>query len=1351
MSLDRFVPDLIKRRFAADPRPITQPTGESLEAAVLFADISGFTPLTERLAKSGPKGAEQLSTLLNLYFGKLIHVVRAHGGEVFKFAGDALLAQWPANGDLARSTLRAAAASVEIQDTLHNYEVEAGVRLSMRLALGAGQLDCIHVGGVLGRWEFFVTGDPLRQLQVAQSMAGTGQVVVSPQVWEILPRDSKGETLADGFTRLISVTSKELSGYQGAALANVDPDLLRSFLPGSVLSRYAHGQAEWLGELRLVTVLFFNLPALARSTADDVTGAQRAVEILQRALYRFEGSINKISVDDKGVSIVGAMGLPPLAHEDDADRAVKAAVLAHKELSSHGIEVSIGVSTGMVFCGAVGNDIRAEYTVMGDAVNLSARLMQHANGGILCEAHTWRLARDTTHFEALAPLMLKGKAKPVDVYRPTGRFLSRTLSSTWIVGRQAEQQVLSERIQLLVRSKRGSAVIFEGEAGIGKSRLVAEALNQARAVNTVVLLGTGDAIERASPYHGWRSVFSDLFSLSGAESVERAREMVLDRLDEEQRRMAPLLNPVLGLELPDNELTAQMTGVVRSDNTDAFLVGLLAELAKSSPLVLIMEDAHWLDSLSWGLVSRVVAGVDPLLLVLSTRPYSEDVPDEYSELIGQSNASHCLLQPLSPAATLDLVCAELGVKNLPPELGELIQSKAEGNPFYSEELAHALLESGAIRVRGDICDVPGGRGSLLALELPDTVQGVVTSRIDRLAPVQRLTLKVASVLGRTFALRMVRDLFPVESDREGLEDRMVELCGTGLLLPYVDGGSETRYTFKHALTQEAVYSLMLFAQRRDIHRKAAEWLEEEFDQDLEPHYARLAHHWLKAEVWPRAVEMLALSGLRAVRESSNREAVDCFTQALALDEEHALGHSKLVRGGWEARIHDAWYAAGRLDAAREAAHRSLDLLGNGFPKTQLGATVALTAAMAIRVVQGFFLGPFRAKSKEAADTIEEAVHLCRQLFEIYLYQSDVVRAMVAGFRTVNLAERIEPGTEFARGFSMMAATVDLFMLPKVGDRWSARALKVAEELRDHSALTYTLTRVATRELYNADWETAESQLERGVALAAELGEKRLWEESVSTLGIALGAQGRFKEAESRWRQVTESAIQSDNQQIVAWGQLGVAYNLAWMGRSQEALDFMAPELVRAEKSGADLDVLWAFGVHAMCCLANGDRGGALRSADRALEKMSTSAPYSYFMFGSINEVSRVYLRLLENPEGLTDEERLGLETKSKSALKTLLFVAKFFPYARPSAKLQGGTSAWLSGQQERPEKLWGQAVDSAESLSMPLELGLAHLEWGRHQAASSPERREHLEKAAEVLDRLGANPHAARARTALSL
>jgi len=385
-TLTSYIPTLVARRLAADPAPPANPIAESLPAAVLFADISGFTPLTERLAERGPASIESFTDLLNDYFCQLIDLINAHGGDVVKFAGDALLALWPARAgllpgieeDLGIATRRAAQCALTVQQQLKDYQTADGIHLSLRLAVGTGQIQALHLGGVFKRWEFVVTGKPLTQMKIAERCARPGQVVVSPEVWMLIQDECVCHPLAEGFVRLESVhTPLPQRSLPPSVLPPKAEESLQAYIPGAIISRLAAGQSGWLAELRRITVIFLNLPSLTYTT--PLEQAQNVMRALQTALYHYEGSVNKISVDDKGASLVAALGLPPLKHEDDAARGVQAALAMGEALQKMGLRGPIGVTTGRVFCGSVGNARRREYTMMGDAVNLAARLMQAAD------------------------------------------------------------------------------------------------------------------------------------------------------------------------------------------------------------------------------------------------------------------------------------------------------------------------------------------------------------------------------------------------------------------------------------------------------------------------------------------------------------------------------------------------------------------------------------------------------------------------------------------------------------------------------------------------------------------------------------------------------------------------------------------------------------------------------------------------------------------------------------------------------------------------------------------------------------------------------------------------------------
>ena len=887
-TIASYVPALSVRRFAAHPAALTHPEQERFQAAVLFADISGFTALAERLAQRGPGGAEELTRLLNSYFGRLIDLVNAHGGEIVKFAGDALLAWWSVGEeDLARVTGRAAQCGLAVQKALHDYQEAEGVRLSLRIGVGAGEISTMHLGGRFGRWEFLPTGAPLVQSSLAEQRAEPGEVVLSPEAWQLAETQLVGQPLAGGHVRLEAVRAAVplRSIIPPPPLTSEAASALRAYIPGAIFARLTAGQTGWLAELRHVTVIFLNLPDL--SSPPELEQAQKIFYALQNALYRYEGSINKLNVDDKGVTLVAALGLPPLSHEDDAVRAVQAALAMRAELKKLGLRSAIGIATGQVFCGSVGSEVRREYTIIADVVNLAARLMQAAPEDILCNATTYQETQTRLAFDVLPSVMVKGKTEPVAVYRPVG-LVKKTASlrgtQTPIVGRMAERSVLTNQLQGLLLGGAGGVVTIQGEAGMGKSRLVDELRRQAESLGLTAFSGAGDAIEKSTLYYAWRGVFSQLLDLEIIASPEARRRHVLDLLDLEPEllRLAPLLNEVLPLlDLPEDDFIQAMTAQERADNTRHLLLELLRASVTRSPKIVIIEDAHWQDTSSWALTLAVIRQIHPLLLVIATRPLGDSPPEEYAQLIQTPGLQRLQLQALPSEDTVTLAAQRLGCTALPKPIVDLIREKAQGNPFYSEELVYALRDKGLIHILDGKCQITPAGGDLSSLTLPDTVQGIITSRIDQLAPPQQLALKAASVIGRTFAFRVLHDIHPVEDDKPNLLtylDTLERLDITPLETPEPD----LAYIFKHIITQDVAYNLMLFAQRRQLHQAVAEWYEQTYMEDLSPFYPLLAHHWSKAEVSAKAVDYLIRAGDAAAGLYAYAEARLHYANALEL-------------------------------------------------------------------------------------------------------------------------------------------------------------------------------------------------------------------------------------------------------------------------------------------------------------------------------------------------------------------------------------------------------------------------------------------------------------------------------------
>ena len=347
VELASYVPALVVRRFADRHEPLAEAETEQFLAAVLFADISGFTVLTERLAGTGPGGVEALTELLNDCFGELVGLVGEHGGEVVKFAGDALLAIWPMDDDKSGVTAWTARCGLAMQQSLHGREFAAGAQLSVRIAVGSGQLSVAHLGGVRGRWEVVVGGPAVAQVCAAEQVARPGDVVLSPEASDLLGDLALGEQMrlgADGPSafRLAGVRLPTgTAPLVRAGTVQAAGPALRGYVPAAVTARLAAGQSAWISELRTVSVLFVRLPGLDDISSDSLEQAQQLVDAVQETLYEYEGSVNKLGVDDKGATLVAAFGLPPVAHEDDAVRAVQAALEIQAKLQRLGLRLAL--------------------------------------------------------------------------------------------------------------------------------------------------------------------------------------------------------------------------------------------------------------------------------------------------------------------------------------------------------------------------------------------------------------------------------------------------------------------------------------------------------------------------------------------------------------------------------------------------------------------------------------------------------------------------------------------------------------------------------------------------------------------------------------------------------------------------------------------------------------------------------------------------------------------------------------------------------------------------------------------------------------------------------------------------
>ncbi len=1301
--LASFVPPPLIRFLAQDRLTLERPREWTYPAMVLFTDISGFTALTEHLASQGDRGAEEITLLLQTYFNNMINLVTAHGGEVLKFAGDALIAQWPilTSSSLSDQAVRAARCALYIQRTLHNFEAASGIFLTTRITLTHGDVRMLMVGGEYHRWEPVFTGRPFKVLSRLEDITHPGEVATDQATWQAMAPLVHGEPVGSLGSRILEIKEEiKTTPMVPLPLRNLEEDQIRPLIPGAVIDRISAGHAAWLAELRPVTALFVQLQDIQPET--PLSRAQEAVQAVQRVIYRYEGSLNKITLDDKGTLLLAAFGLPPLSHEDDPLRGTLAALEIHQSLQELGLRCSIGVATGTGFCGTVGNDRRREYTIIGDVINIAARLMQNHAASVLTDHATYRESRQHVAFDALGAVRLKGKRHPAAIYRPLKRIQRIPKAQELLIGRQQERALLADQLQALLRDRETHVILIEGEAGIGKSRLVDDLVAQSQHFKVLTLRGEGDPIEHSRPYHAWRGVFAPLVEDAVLRLAPPNPNVAPNMQSIELVRMAPLLNPVLPYELPDNDLTTQMHGQVRAENTRRLMMHLLRMAAETQPLLIVLEDAHWMDSASWVLALQVAKELKNVLLVLALRPLPQPQA-EYDVLRRLPYAIHIPLAPLSAREALELAQARLGVTVLPKEVERFITKRSEGHPFYSEELAYALRDSGALQIEADgRCTLAT---SLERIEFPDTLQGLVISRIDRLKPSQQLTLKVASVIGRLFPYRVLSDVYPIPEERERIPQDLQTLEERQITVR-ASTEPDLTYLFKHIITQEATYHLLPYAQRRQLHRVIAEWYERHHQEDLRDFYTLLAHHWERAEEPTKALNYRVLAGEEALNHGAYQEALDNLQKALALAE-----HTKtdpLLRGRMHRLLGEALLGLGRLQDSLEAFQLALASLGVRVPR---GSVLQVLGILTQALIQAFhLLFPGRWTHHEEERT-RELAQAFLQLSEAFYLTNQTIPTVYTALKALNQAEVLGPSPELALAYAGTCVIAGLIPIHPLAQRYNQRAQQMQQTLPDLDTRIQVALRTGIYLVGVGACQQAEANLLEAADLAKRLGDHRRRGECLAVAAMAAYYQGRLDRCSEHYNALHQLAQEHANPLQLAWSLDGLALVALRQEDAATALQFTEKAAPHLEQTLDPAQRLVHQGAEAQAFVRLGERDRAFGHAQRLLEALKSSQPTVYSVLEGFAAPADVFLALAkEAPAG----QRRKLLELTEQALDELARYSRVFPLGAPRLAWLQGWCAWLQGKAGQARQAWVSAIHRAEELRLPYEMAQAMIALGEH-------------------------------------
>lgn len=989
----------------------------AIDGTLVFADVSGFTKLSEALArKSGKAGAEEMAVIINELFGELLHLAAVRGGEMLKYGGDAMLLFFDGEGHARR----AAAACADMQARLRQIgRVDTGGAGVVRLRMS--------VGGHSGTFDFFVAGrlhrelivaGPATSITVAMESAADATEILMSRAWAgQLPERHLGAE-RDGGVLLKGTPQADL-----IKPSPLQPGLDASGFVCDLLGKHlSAGGAEPEHRLAVVSFLqFLELDRLLKAGAPD-EAARRVDDVLslvQEAYERYEVAFLATDLAADGGKVMAAAGVP-CAHEDDEERMLRAS----RDIldADPALPVRIGVNRGHVFAGDVGPPYRRTYTTLGDVTNTAARVMGRARGGeVLALEPVLRASASEWAALEQEPFMAKGKSEPLVPWRVEARGGRRVrASSTPLVGRDVELAALVGELKASVEQVRAAEVV--GGPGFGKSRLLGELRARAQGEGRHVFELVCDPFTEAVPYRGVSVVASAAFGPIDESHLRQTVAAVAPALADE----LPLVGVALGLELPHTATTAALDEAVLPERIAA-AVGRLLAACMPPKAVLLAEDVHWLDAPSASCFEAMRASrVESGLLVCATRREADGgwhltEPDAAVEL-----------QPLDADQVSALVRSVASRPLMPAEIKAVV-ARAAGNPLFAEQLAQAPM--------GDV--------------LPDSLEDLVATSIDRLPPEDRDLLRRLAVLGPAFSASLMEAV-----DVPAL---------TGPLFDYlVAGAGEIR--FNHSLLQETAYAGLTYRRRRQLHRSVAEHLiAVEHGERVE----ELSLHCHSAAMWGETWNYA-----RAAAEKA--EGSYAFEVA-AQHWERAARAGRLAEGVDPEAVAATWHSCGEARRRAGEVDRAEAAFRAGRKLTRAGSAEAVRLAASIGRVL-LLVGKIDGAHRWSLKARREMALLDSPPFALEA-SVDELRADVAWHRgrhrevlslTGELVSRAEAAGDVvaaARAQALRHVSATNIQAPECREE-EARALRLAQAAGNARLLVQVLVNAGDGSVARSEWEEA---------------------------------------------------------------------------------------------------------------------------------------------------------------------------------------------------------------------------------------------------------------------------------------
>jgi adenylate cyclase len=993
---------------------------------------------------------------------------------------------------------------------------------------------------------------------------------------------------------------------------------LRRYVPSVVAEGILRDRERLRDERREITVLFADAVNFTRLAASlDAESVFNLInDLLSRLMacvYRYDGTVDKFTGDGL-MAVFGA----PIAHENDTELAVRAALdmqraaaefepVARAQLGAP-LRIRVGIHCGPVVAGILGTDEQAAYTVIGETVNLASRLESLARpSSVLVSSRVYQQTHGLFNFQAMGMTQIKGVAEPLAVYEAIGA-RSEPLPTRGVagvtailLGRDAELDQLCALMKAFLDDRRGRLVTIQGEAGLGKSRLVSEWLSTAPSGEVVIWHGRGLPYAQGVGYGIFRSLLWDV-RLAYPPGAEWDAQVSSD--------LKPFLQQIVSGLDPGESVTSHHLEPERVKQLTVLALRewVLGE-ARKRPVVLVLEDFHWADNLSLDALQSLIGVIHeaPVLLCVTARPQPENplslMAPSVEERLAAPMDLALELKPLSPENSRALLEHLVDLSGMPEHLVNTILTRAEGNPFYIEEFVRMLIEKGALSL-GDGQWQVSSTVEWQTLEISATLRGLMMARVDRLPESLRQVLRDAAVIGVQFDARLLGE---VERRLHGIANVMPlleRLTALGMVVERPQAG-EKMYAFRHLLTQETIYNSLLRSQRPTLHRTVAECIEYLYAEDLRNHAEVLALHYDRAYVRTKAMRYALLAGERARERFANRDAIEYYSRALQISQH--LGGYGAER--WQAAIGlgEVLQHVGEYDEAIACYQAALEEWSDAAPQSRAWAMLRLGQVWdkrgELEEAEGWLRQALAQLSQASVKLPELRAQIYSELGWLSLRRGDMAAArdwLGQGLDLVGTVGRYEVLSSI---FDRLGAVHYQRGEWKQASECVERALQHRSRLGDIVGYASSLNSLARIKWASGDWDGALADYERAVVLYERIGEVEGLAQVYTNLGVLYTDRGEWARAEENLQKSFEIAQRIAHPYDLACAHLDLGRFYMVQGRWDECsqhLNAAVPLYIEVGRR-ADIDLGEAYCLRGTLHLDQGQVDEAWQWAERCCD------------------------------------------------------------------------------------------------------------------------------------------------------